>query len=79
MSRRNAETYRSMPSVREILLLDSRSVRAELMRRGEDRGWPEKPIVAGATDTLELIAIGFCARMAEVYRATGVLQRQNPP
>lgn len=75
ISRRNAETYQSMPSVQEILLLDSLAVRAEIMRRSPNQSWPQKPAIAGAADPLDLTSIGFTTPMAEVYRATGLVLR----
>lgn len=65
----NVWTYTTIPSVKEILVLKTAVIGAELFRRAEDGGWPEKPqtIVSGE---LTLESIGFSAPLEAIYRTT---------
>lgn len=68
----NVWTYTTIPSVREILVLRSDRLAADLLRRGADGSWPDRTTsVAG--DTLELASIGFSLSLAELYRPTGLM------
>ena len=57
--------YRRIPSVQEILLIDSASIFAEVLRREGDRWMTE--IVRGPQATLLLASIGLTAAMSELY------------
>ena len=57
--------YRRIPSVEEILLIDSASIFAEVLRREGDRWLTE--IVRGPQATLSLASIGLTAAMSELY------------
>jgi len=57
--------YRRIPSVEEILLIDSTSIFAEVLRREGDRWITE--IVRGLQATLSLASIGLTAAMSELY------------
>ncbi|HEY1431930.1 MAG TPA: Uma2 family endonuclease [Stellaceae bacterium] len=57
--------YRRIPSVEEILLIDSTSVFAEVLRREGDRWITE--IIRGPHATLSLASIGLTAAMSELY------------
>ena len=57
--------YRRIPSVQEILLIDSASIFAEVLRREGDRWITE--IVRGPQATLSLASIGLTAAMSELY------------
>jgi|SRR5215472_5368837 len=57
--------YRRMASVEEILLIDSTSIFAEVLRREGDRWITE--IVRGPLATLSLVSIGLTAAMSELY------------
>jgi Uma2 family endonuclease len=57
--------YRRIPSVKEILLIDSTSVFAEVLRREGDRWITE--IVRGPQATLSLASIGLTAAMSDLY------------
>ncbi len=65
----NVWTYTTIPSVREILVLHTASVAADLLRRRPDGAWPKDPdsIVAG---DLTLDSIGFRAPLIDLYRTT---------
>ncbi len=57
--------YRRIASVEEILLIDSASVFAEVLRREGDRWITE--IVRGPQATLSLASIGLTATMSDLY------------
>jgi Uma2 family endonuclease len=57
--------YRRIASVEEILLIDSTSMFAEVLRREGDRWITE--IVRGPQATLSLASIGLAAAMSELY------------
>jgi len=57
--------YRQIASVQEILLIDSETVFAEILRREGDRWTTE--IVRAPTATLSLSSVPLSIRMAELY------------
>src|SRR3984893_4055854 len=57
--------YRRIPSVEEILLMDSASIFAEVLRREGDRWITE--IVRGPQAMLSLASIGLSATMSDLY------------
>ena len=57
--------YRRIPSVQEILLIDSASIFAEVLRREGDRWITE--ILRGSQATLSLASIGLTAAISELY------------
>ena len=70
-TRANIWAYTTIPSVREILLVHSTRVGAELLRRGADGEWPEGPTTLGPNDVLALDSIeGFSTPLAALYRTT---------
>jgi Uma2 family endonuclease len=66
----NVWTYLSIPSVAEVLVIDSTRVAAELLRRRPDQSWPDSPDRIGADDTLELTSIGFGVPLRVLYENT---------
>jgi Uma2 family endonuclease len=65
----NVWTYTTIPSVQEILVLRTSSIRADLLRRRPDGTWPEVPeTIAGGTLALE--SIGFQVELTALYRGT---------
>ena len=69
-TRANVWAYATIPSVREILLVHSTQVGAELLRRGDDGAWPERATLIGAADMLHLDSIEFTAPLIELYART---------
>src|SRR6266851_6475790 len=57
--------YRRIPTVEEILLIDSASIFAEVLRREGDRWITE--IVRGSQAMLSLASIGLTANMSDLY------------
>ena len=70
----NVWAYTTVPSVREILVLRSTSIGAELLRRNADGTWPEQPMAIEDGD-LMLETIGFRVPLAALYRTTRLARR----
>jgi Uma2 family endonuclease len=64
----NVGSYVTIPEVREIVLLYTAEVRADLLRRDDDGVWPEDPLVLRSDAPLTLETIGFIAPVATFYR-----------
>ena len=56
--------------MREILLVRSTHIAAELIRREPDGGWPANPSPIGEEDRLILQSIGFECPLAAMYEGT---------
>ena len=66
----NVWAYASIPSVSEILVVQSTRIEADLLRRGPDKSWPKKPERIGPDGRLTLESIGFECALAELYEKT---------
>lgn len=66
-TRENVWTYATIPSVREILLLRSTRIAAELLRRRPDQSWPETPDVIADGDRFALATVELDLPLAEIY------------
>jgi Uma2 family endonuclease len=64
-TRANAWAYATIPSVREVLILSSTAVRAEILRQGD-----ETPRIVAGRETLRLESIGYEGCLAEFYATT---------
>ncbi|MGE0225459.1 MAG: Uma2 family endonuclease [Acetobacteraceae bacterium] len=71
----NVWAYATIPSVREILIVHSTAVAADLLRRDADGDWPDRPLRIEDDGVLDLQTVGFQAPVAALYRAT----RLAPP
>ena len=65
----NVWTYTTIPSVREILILRTTEIGADLLRRQPDGLWPEQPAELRC-GTLTLESIGFTCELRALYRTT---------
>ena len=63
----NVWSYTTIPSVRGISVMHSTSIGADLLRRGADGTWPERPQAIDQGD-LVLDSIGFIGPIAAFYR-----------
>ena len=72
----NVWEYTTIPSVREILVVHSATIGADLLRRGADGSWPERaePLTEGV---LRLDSIGFAVPLAALYRTTRLAPRSR--
>jgi hypothetical protein len=62
--------YTTIPSLREIVVMHSTRVLAEVLRRGPDGNWSKETEKVGRDGTLRLDSIGFACPMAAVYART---------
>jgi Uma2 family endonuclease len=67
----NVRAYKSIPSVKEILVLQSTRIGAEVLRRMPEGAWPEEPLPL-LGDDLALTSIGFHVAFSELYEQTGL-------
>lgn len=65
----NIWAYATIPSVREILIVHSTAILAEVLRRDAEGHWPDRPERIEEGD-LTLSSIGFQAPIASVYATT---------
>lgn len=72
VTRANVWTYASIPQVRDILLVDSLAVRAELLRREPDGAWPDNAELIGPEGEVELASLGFRAPLRGLYRTSSL-------
>ena len=66
----NIHLYASLPSLSEVLIVDSTKVAAEVLRRQADGSWPPDPEPISPAGVIRLDSIGLELPMAEVYRGT---------
>jgi Uma2 family endonuclease len=75
----NVWTDLSIPTVMEVLAVNSTRVEAELLRRNPDRAWPEVPVPVGPEDAPGIDGIGFLVPLAALYRTTTLAMPGEPP
>ena len=66
----NVWTYTSIPSVKEILIVQSTRIEALLLTRQPDGAWPADPLLIGPDDTLVLASIELSVPLRTVYAKT---------
>ena len=74
MTERNILAYTTIPSVREILSLDSLSVAGKLYRRDAAGDWEEDPETLEPPAWVRLTSIGFKAPLADFYATSSLAQ-----
>jgi Uma2 family endonuclease len=74
-TRANVRAYTTIPSVQEILVLETEAIAADLLRRDADRGWPAEAIRITSGD-LHLASIDLILPLAACYATTRLAQRQ---
>jgi Uma2 family endonuclease len=65
----NVWSFTTIPSLREILIVSSTAIRAELLRRDSEGAWPATSTVIEAGD-LVMDSIGLTLPLAAIYRTT---------
>jgi Uma2 family endonuclease len=75
----NVWTYLTIPTVMEVLVVNSARVEAELLRRSADGTWPEVPKRIGPEEALCLDSIGFAVALAMLYRTTTLAMPEGNP
>ena len=66
----NIPLYASLPSVAEIVIVESEKVGGQILRRQADGSWPQSPEAITADGTIRLDSIGLELALSEVYRNT---------
>ena len=69
-TRENVWAYTTIPTVREILLIRSTRIAAELLRRDADGSWPSNPQPIEADGPLFLESLDFSCPLAAIYENT---------
>jgi len=69
-TRENVWAYATIPTVREILLIRSTRLAAELIRREADGTWPANSRPVGAEAVLVLESLDFSYPLSAVYEGT---------
>jgi len=68
---RNVWAYMTIPTLREILVIRTASVGVDLLRRGDDGKWPDRPLVI-TTGAFTLSSIDPSLPVEALYRGTGM-------
>jgi Uma2 family endonuclease len=66
----NVWAFATLPSVREILVIDSTKREAKQLQRGADGALPEVPVTIASTQTLHLASLSLDVTMDDVYEGT---------
>ena len=66
----NVWSYTTIPTVREIVVVHSTGVMAEILRRDAEGNWPEQPEEIGTDGALRLEGIDFACPLQSVYAQT---------
>lgn len=69
-TRANVWAYTTIPSVAEIVILNSTQIGAEVLRRRLDGSWPEQPDSLGPEGEIRLESIGFAMPLRAAYATT---------
>ncbi len=72
VTRGNVAAYQTIPSVQEILVLDSCKVGGTLHRRNAQGEWPDDPEDLDARSAVELRCIGLKVALAAFYGSSGL-------
>jgi Uma2 family endonuclease len=70
----NVWAYTTIPSVKEILVLKTAAIGAELLRRNPDGTWPKRPLSIEEGE-LTLESLGFRIALDSLYRTTRLARR----
>jgi Uma2 family endonuclease len=66
----NVRNYATLPSVSEIVVIDTESVSADVLVRDDKGLWPANPLRVDAGGIVPLASIGFEMPLNEAYRGT---------
>ena len=78
-TRDNVRAYATLPSVREIAVLHSTRILAEVHRRGPDGVWAADPEWVGPGERLFLAGVGLDRAIEDAYTGTWLARRTPPP
>jgi Uma2 family endonuclease len=66
----NVRNYITLPSVSEIVIIDTERVRADVLVRGAKGGFPAEPLIVETGGMVPLASISFDLPLNEAYRGT---------
>lgn len=69
----NIWAYASIPSVREILIVQSTRIESQILRRQDDGTWPSEPAMIASDQSLSLASISLSLPLASLYIMTHLL------
>lgn len=78
-TRESVWAYATLPSVREILLVRSTRIAAELLRRQGDATWPANSEILGPDTILRLDSIEFSCPLAALFEGTHLARAAGGP
>lgn len=70
----NVWAYTTIPTVREILIVSSTRIFAQLLRRGPDESWPKEAAEIAADGALALETIALTLPLKDAYAGTYLMQ-----
>lgn len=73
----NIALYATLPSVQEILIIDSTEVAAQVLRRDEEGNWPQAPETVGPGGIIRLHSVDLNLPLADVYRDTHLADQDH--
>lgn len=78
-TRDGVRAYATLPSVREIVVVHSTRILAEVHRRGSDGVWAADPEFVGPGEHLFLAGVGLDRAIEDAYTGTWLARRTPPP
>ena len=70
----NVRAFATIPSVREIVIMASTRIAAQLLCRQADGTWPPDPKPISDGDVLELASVGLTLPLREIYAGTYLVE-----
>ena len=71
-TREAVRAYLAIPGLREVLVLGSEAISAELLQRDAGGDWPAEPAAFGPDETITLPSLGVTLSMAALYDGLGL-------
>jgi Uma2 family endonuclease len=78
-TRDNVRAYATLASVREIAVVHTERVLAEIHRRDATGGWQPDPEIVGPGEQLRLVSIGLECLLDDVYANTWLTRGKSTP
>ena len=76
-SRESAVACSTIPSVTEIVLIESETIAIEVLRRDENGHWPREPERLALDDTLVFESVDAHVPLRQIYQKTGLIEAQG--
>ena len=75
----NVRAFSTLPTVRQIVVVHSTQMLAEVLNRAADGAWPADAEVIAAGGTLQVASIGMALPLTEIYAATHLAPEHRAP